>query len=162
MLKLNKLDMLINEKDGKGFTPLHWATSNFHPKVVSTLTWDKRVKLEIMNNEGLTALDIAEKNIDSEAPFRKRLTLTALKSANAPRSERGKRQREMVLVGEEWEKSSRKSPDLGRVNTLLLVASLVATVTYACGFTLPGGNNDSDPDPGMATLVRKLAFQFHF
>ncbi|GAB4854135.1 hypothetical protein Ancab_022718 [Ancistrocladus abbreviatus] len=46
-----------------------------------------------------------------------------------------------------------------RVSTLLLVATLVATVTFAAGFTLPGGYNQDDPNIGMATLVKKRAFQ---
>ena len=37
----------------------------------------------------------------------------------------------------------------------LLVAALVATVSFAAGFTLPGGYNDSD---GMAILRNKPAF----
>ena len=39
------------------------------------------------------------------------------------------------------------------VNTLLLVAALVATVTFAAGFTIPGGFNSSGPKLGMATLA---------
>lgn len=39
------------------------------------------------------------------------------------------------------------------VNTLLVVAALVATVTFAAGFTIPGGFNDSAPNLGMATLA---------
>lgn len=46
-----------------------------------------------------------------------------------------------------------------RVNTLLLVATLVATVTFAAGFTMPGGNSNSEPDQGMATMLRHKKFQ---
>lgn len=47
-----------------------------------------------------------------------------------------------------------------RINTLLLVATLVATVTFACGFSVPGGFNDNNPDQlGMATLASRRAFQ---
>ena len=46
------------------------------------------------------------------------------------------------------------------VNTLLVVAALVATVTFAAGFTIPGGFNSSGPNLGMATLAsdRKLLY----
>ncbi|KAF7141947.1 hypothetical protein RHSIM_Rhsim06G0145700 [Rhododendron simsii] len=46
-----------------------------------------------------------------------------------------------------------------RINTLLLVATLVATVTYTAGFTMPGGYNNSDPNQGMATMLNKSKFQ---
>ena len=46
-----------------------------------------------------------------------------------------------------------------RVNTLLLVATLVATVSFAAGFTVPGGYNNSEPDQGMATMLRHKRFQ---
>jgi len=40
-----------------------------------------------------------------------------------------------------------------RVNILLLVAALVATMTFAAGFTMPGGFSSSAPNTGMAILV---------
>lgn len=46
-----------------------------------------------------------------------------------------------------------------RVNTLMLVSTLIATVTFAAGFTMPGGYNGSEPDHGMGTLLNKLTFQ---
>lgn len=44
-------------------------------------------------------------------------------------------------------------------NTLLLVATLIATVTYAAGFTMPGGYNNSTPHQGMETMLSKQMFQ---
>lgn len=44
-------------------------------------------------------------------------------------------------------------------NTHLLVATLIATVTFAAGFTLPGGYNDEGPDKGKAVLSTKIAFK---
>uniref|UniRef100_F6H587 Uncharacterized protein n=1 Tax=Vitis vinifera TaxID=29760 RepID=F6H587_VITVI len=53
------LQNLINEKDKGGNTPLHSATMHAHPKVVNYLTWDKRVDVNLVNNEGQTVFDIA-------------------------------------------------------------------------------------------------------
>ncbi|KAK9284236.1 hypothetical protein L1049_023405 [Liquidambar formosana] len=158
MLKICELEMLIDERDNRGNTPLHLATMNWQPKVVSVLIWDKRVNLEIMRYDGLTAMDVAENYIEAMAPFRERLTLTALKSANAPRS------RDKSAIKDNPNRfSSSQPPNMEqfkeRVNILLLVSTLVATVTFAAGFTLPGGNNDSGPDEGMATLVKNRIFQ---
>jgi len=46
-----------------------------------------------------------------------------------------------------------------RLNTLLMVSTLVATVTFASGFTVPGGYNQDNPDIGMAVLAHRCAFQ---
>lgn len=43
--------------------------------------------------------------------------------------------------------------------TLSLVATLVATVTFAAGFTMPGGYNNSGPDEGMATMTKNSRLQ---
>ena len=59
VLRKKGLENLINEKDKGGNTPLHLATRHAHPKVVNYLTWDKRVDVNLANNEGQTAFDIA-------------------------------------------------------------------------------------------------------
>ena len=71
MLKGNDFQMLINEKDKDGNTPLHLASKGSHPRVVSILTWDKRVSLKSLNNDGKTALDIAVDNSGNNPSFRK-------------------------------------------------------------------------------------------
>lgn len=49
--------------------------------------------------------------------------------------------------GERWTKET--------VAQCIVAAALIATVTFAAGFTLPGGNN---PDTGYPTLMKKSAF----
>lgn len=51
---------LINEQDVEGNTPLHLASINSHPKIVSLFIHDSRVDLKILNYKGFTALDAAE------------------------------------------------------------------------------------------------------
>ena len=59
LLRNRELEQLnINEKDTNGDTPLHLASKNFHPKVLFYLTRDKRINVNLMNNEGFTARDI--------------------------------------------------------------------------------------------------------
>lgn len=57
------LQELINMKDDSGNTPLHLATRHWRPLVVRAFTWDKRVDVAVMNGEGMTALDVAEKHM---------------------------------------------------------------------------------------------------
>ncbi|XP_059630079.1 protein ACCELERATED CELL DEATH 6-like [Cornus florida] len=130
----------------KGETPLHLATKGEHARVVHILTWDMGVNLEIRNDNGLTTLDLAAER-PYNATFQKRLTWLALRYAGAPQTRK-----------ENYYLSSRYTE---RFNTLLLMATLIATVTFAAGFTMPGGYNSSDdhPNKGMATLVKKRMFQ---
>ncbi|CAN6817153.1 unnamed protein product [Brassica oleracea] len=145
-------EKLINEEDVNGNTPLHLATKNWHPKVVSMLTWDNRVDLETLNYNGLTAIDVAEGNMDSSYTFFQRLTWMALISAGAPSGPN-------PIISTPVTDNPDGGKHKDRINTLLLVATLVATMTFTAGFTLPGGYNGSAPNLGMATLAKKTAFQ---
>ncbi|PRQ31955.1 putative ankyrin repeat-containing domain, PGG domain, protein accelerated cell death 6 [Rosa chinensis] len=52
-----------------------------------------------------------------------------------------------------------KQSNKDTVNTLLVVTTLIATVSFAAGFTMPGGYNNSGPHEGTATLLNKEMFQ---
>ena len=57
-----KFEKLLNERDKNGHTALHLATMNLYSNVVYTLTWDRRVNLNLLNKKGLTASDIIRQN----------------------------------------------------------------------------------------------------
>ncbi|KAA8525043.1 hypothetical protein F0562_011463 [Nyssa sinensis] len=83
MLKIPELDNLIKERDKDGNTALHLASRYGYPKVVSILTWEKRVCLELVNDKGRTALDVVE-NYHYDLPsFQQRLTWQALRCATS-------------------------------------------------------------------------------
>lgn len=82
------------------------------------------------------------------------LTWTALMAAATPRALTGN------TLG--TTKTQRIDAFERQANFLLLVSILIATVTYAAGFTVPGGYNSSDDDknvPGLATMLKETAFQ---
>ncbi|XP_010657169.1 protein ACCELERATED CELL DEATH 6-like isoform X3 [Vitis vinifera] len=151
LLKKKGHENLINEKDKEGNTPLHLATTYAHPKVVNYLTWDKRVDVNLVNNEGQTAFDIAV-SVEHPTSLHQRLIWTALKSTGARRAGNSK-------VPPKPSKSPNTDEYKDRVNTLLLVSTLVATVTFAAGFTVPGGYNSSDPNAGVAIFLMRNMFQ---
>nr|XP_011461963.1 PREDICTED: ankyrin repeat-containing protein At5g02620-like [Fragaria vesca subsp. vesca] len=183
----DRFHMLINHRDNHGNTPLHLATIHKHARVVKYLTWDKGTNLNLSNNDGMTALDIAESTKEVIGSVRGRLTWVALKSAGAKRAKHlhvllrttqslaenvatdGQNASENEEVAAEIIRSCRpnienlqlqdKKSYTHRVNTLLVMTTLVATVTFAAGFTMPGGYKISDPHEGRATLLTKSMFQ---
>lgn len=47
------------------------AAIHRNTKVVSSLTWDRRINLELVNGDGMTALDVIEEHMDMRPSFRK-------------------------------------------------------------------------------------------
>lgn len=84
------------------------------------------------------------------------LSFAILKSSGTPLSEEGIRiRRSQATPQVKWIED--------RVSTIILVAILVATVTFAAGFTMPGGvyspDNTNTEIRGMATLLDRKMFQ---
>ncbi|XP_010522610.1 PREDICTED: protein ACCELERATED CELL DEATH 6-like [Tarenaya hassleriana] len=166
-----KYGKLINQKDNVGNTPLHLAAMHSYPRVVHTLSRDKRVNLGEINNEGFTALDLAEEYMDSNPTFRERLTWMALVCADTPRalklapllhqsSDSGSQevnvsQSEMGIL-QLQEKPTAKNYK-GRVNTLLLLAILVATMAFSAAFKIPRVLEDNEMN--VANHFRQVARQ---
>ncbi|KAI4352840.1 hypothetical protein L6164_007054 [Bauhinia variegata] len=157
ILREKKLEQLLNEKDKKGNTPLHSASKYLHPKVLLLLTRDKRVDVNLVNNLGMTARDAVLQQIEVPLTFRELLSSEILFYGGTQLSEKGKR------FGREGQS---KRPQVHWIkdqsSTLMLVTILVATVTFAAGFTVPGGFIDSGPDMkkiGIAALIDRLMFK---
>ncbi|KAK3404678.1 hypothetical protein EUGRSUZ_K00986 [Eucalyptus grandis] len=127
---------LMNSKDVDGNTPLHLASMHNHCEVMRFLTKDKRIDSCLRNN-GRAILIVA----------------------GVPRSEG----QDVLLPRKQGSGASKSSPTKrikDQVDTLMLVATLVASVTFTAGLTLPGGYNASgDLHPGMATMLYHGAFQ---
>ncbi|CAE6138355.1 unnamed protein product [Arabidopsis arenosa] len=129
-----KKNYLIQEEDADGNTPLHLATINWRPRAVMDLInfSPNATKIQnIENKDGLRPLDIAELKLQPDYVFRERLTLMILLSTYKPRGIGWLPTSGMTLRSrsENLEVGGDKYKD--RVNILLLVATLVATVTFA-------------------------------
>ncbi|XP_017423429.1 protein ACCELERATED CELL DEATH 6-like [Vigna angularis] len=149
---------MINGKDYDGNTPLHLAASYCHPKVVQVLTWDKRVDLHWLNNNNQTAFDAFEQfKQEDNPPFPQRLTWCLLKSAGVQRAKRGLHSVEIPSPCKPEPKNTKFYKD--RINTLMVVSTLITTVAFAAGFTLPGGINSSTPKEGMAVMLHHMWFK---
>ncbi|RVW76801.1 Ankyrin repeat-containing protein [Vitis vinifera] len=152
---------LINEKNVEGQTPLHLLA---HSQQRYRLAYIKNKKVDkmILNNQNLTAIDVIS---SAEDLFGHKVCIVRhLKRAKA-RAGPLLRQKTMSKDKDNKDKDNnerkrKKGLDVSFLkkasNSHLLVATLVATVSFGAGFTLPGGYNNSD---GTAILRKKIAFQ---
>ncbi|KAI0527332.1 hypothetical protein KFK09_002932 [Dendrobium nobile] len=149
----------INEKDREGNTPLHLAVMNRNREIVHLLLSNSRVDTNVINRNGLTPLDIASSCADCSIRLRMKKMCEELTSAGSMFGTH----RMDVLMGKD---QRRPEEELNRyrilASNMAIVAVLVATVTFAAAFTLPGGYNNDDSnnqEQGMAILAKKLAFK---
>ncbi|KAA8527707.1 hypothetical protein F0562_035424 [Nyssa sinensis] len=151
---------LINQKDVDGNTPLHLFAMSKN-KSLSNLVKHPKVDKKAFNRKNLTPLDILEpldivrkRNIEKElrsagAVLGLRNVFKAYNDAITARN-KAREDEEGVIP--------RNTREVA--NTHLIVAALIATVTFTAGFTVPGGYEDNEgPNQGMAILTRKAAFQ---
>ncbi|KAK6915390.1 PGG domain, partial [Dillenia turbinata] len=162
ILQMPKLVGLINERDREGNTPLHLAAASKKFAVITILARDKRVDKYAVNKDYYTARDeylLTGKEIsfrDAKARFHLAGSGGLLRhQVDAGEYIKGK----LKHVNLEAKKgqatdSVRSLPDLH-----LVIATLIATVTFAAAFTLPGGLKPDPPGLGLANFVHKAAFK---
>ncbi|KAL3714430.1 hypothetical protein ACJRO7_006369 [Eucalyptus globulus] len=134
-----KFNSLINARDLEGNTPLHVAVSHYQPSVL-LLARDSKTDLSLVNHNNMTALAMLERDIiASDDLISKSLIWTILFSAGAPRSMES-------VICDPTGRIPLKQLVLSRlgmlkehVSTLLVVATLTASVTFVSGFSVPGG-----------------------
>ncbi|KAM7462649.1 hypothetical protein LguiA_030770 [Lonicera macranthoides] len=154
------IDSMINQKDVDGNTPLHLlCISNYSlPQLILHPMADKGVS----NNDKMTPLDLVTNNVDMPMATKNEI-VEELKNAGA-------------TVGLPYQRNVKKDGIFGeeiKINfeeerkqiwetaqTHIIVATLIATITFAAGFTMPGGFIQSGSShQGMAVLTKSTAFQ---
>ncbi|WCJ32761.1 ankyrin repeat family protein [Euphorbia peplus] len=171
---------IINEGDINGNTPLHLAALHKKIAVCNLLISHSRVDLKATNNVGLTAIDIIKsEDIISLKRLSKYVQLQSLEHF-VPREKITEDQESPKLQGIQYEETSSihneivKAEDHIRkpkhapthykelANINLIIATIVATVTFTAAVTVPGGYNSDSQDEhaaGTAILTEKAAFQ---
>ncbi|KAH9623616.1 hypothetical protein KSS87_008354 [Heliosperma pusillum] len=174
--KAPKCDRLVNERDKNGNTPLHvFAAStpsificDWRYKLPTFIKRYYELDIKAFNNDNLTAGDIFACNdkfhhvtnctkLSKTLPWGRRTNNGDERTQHVERQETvNNRQENVSIVKGEEERVShlRKAGE-----TRLVVAALIVTVSFAAGFTVPGGLNQTPGDNiGMAVLTKTNAF----
>ncbi|KAM7466948.1 hypothetical protein LguiB_014510 [Lonicera macranthoides] len=155
-----KIDALINQEDDDGNTPLHLlCISNYSlPQLILHPMADKGVS----NYDKMTPLDLVTNNVDMPMATKNEI-VEELKNAGAtvglPYQRNVKKD---GIFGEEKKETfeEKRKKIWEEAQTHVIVATLIATITFAAGFTMPGGFIQSGSShQGMAVLTKSTAFQ---
>ncbi|KAF2290201.1 hypothetical protein GH714_004056 [Hevea brasiliensis] len=159
VLRISSLIELINEKDIKGNTPLHLLAVSrpYLPSIICDGEEDLNAfyKQHVRSRDNLLA--------DLQQP-KERILEWMEDLGNGPMGQ--------ICINKKrsWEiQDLRSGPKEAKVlaefekskDSFLVVSGLVATVTFAAAFTLPGGykSDERDPDQGTAILSKNSAFE---
>ncbi|KAG6499707.1 hypothetical protein ZIOFF_039498 [Zingiber officinale] len=148
---------LLNEQDHEGNTPLHLAVLAKDQKMIRVLLSSRIADSALMNSSGFTPVDLASSNFRTRVSLRMYNIMTDLISYGSRFSPQ-----RVDHIRNHMRRSQDEEIDRYRAltNNLAIVAVLIATVTFAAAFTLPGGyRNDSGSDEGMAILSSRAAFK---
>ncbi|KAE9454994.1 hypothetical protein C3L33_13103, partial [Rhododendron williamsianum] len=150
LIRISEKSELLNEGDEEGNTPLHLAIKENDYEKATLLSSSNSIDLGTVNKEGRTALDLCCQT-DWKNLHKQKLMWVYLTTRGAAHGRRPNKYR--VPVGE-------PIADLKPlINTIALVATLIATVTFAAAFTMPGGYDTSPDNLGVANLANKAALR---
>ncbi|XP_020418767.1 ankyrin-3 isoform X2 [Prunus persica] len=153
ILRTPKLTGLINEADEDGNTPLHIAVKYKKVEIISILTADHRVDKAAVNKKVSKAIDIFLGQNREEQGTIDSLVLHQLGSCvggpffqqkisddfNKPETSEKDTPGTSAIEHKRRSQQSTSNQALKRLDTKLVVTTLIATVTFAAAVTPPGG-----------------------
>ncbi|MED6197357.1 hypothetical protein PIB30_055772 [Stylosanthes scabra] len=171
---LNEWPELTEVIDENGNSALHLSVIEGHYKLAEFLINKTNLNINAMNNFGFTALDILDQALDSaekkqlQATFIRAEGLDEMVSFSSRRLEKKHKhqsQKKMENLNQLYyakrskHKEIHKEALLNARNTIIIVAALIATVTFASGITPPGGVYQEGPMKGKSMVATTTAFK---
>jgi ankyrin repeat protein len=160
VLGLPQLRALVNMQNSEGETALHLAVGKCNPKMVTALLLHQDIDFTVINNSAAPATWI----LSSAATNAKTLNwneVSMLMSKADPQSAHYIYNLHKQAKDEVTDLSKKDIKSLTQTYTgnTSLVATLMATITFAAAFTLPGGYSTDTGNEGLPIMARKFAFQ---
>ncbi|XP_048573071.1 ankyrin-1-like [Triticum urartu] len=148
---------IMDKQDNEGNTGLHLAVLAGRVRTLHCLLWNKEIQLNLPNNDGKTALDLAL----SKKPTGVHFGLdswyqiyTLLAAAGAKYGAHLKEHEPQLNEKEEADKIN------GYIPTIAIVAALLVTVSFTCAFSVPGGYRAGDDQHKAGTPVLSQNYFF--
>ncbi|KAJ4820569.1 Ankyrin repeat-containing protein [Rhynchospora pubera] len=153
-----QLNKLINMRDNNGRTALHHAVRNCNPKIVRALLDHPDIDVRIYDNEGRPAFWQLIEAKDSEKSLNWIEVFMLMSKADPQATSFYVRQ---IAMDKKNEKSKNQIKSLTTTyrKTTSLVAILIAVLTFASAFSLPGGYSIYRETEGLPVMARKPAFK---
>ncbi|EAZ04161.1 hypothetical protein OsI_26303 [Oryza sativa Indica Group] len=156
----DRFGILLNAMDSEGNTPLHLAAEYGHPRMVSLLLETMSVDVAITNRDGLTAADLAYRHLQPGLHYflnPRAVVKNCFYWTRSPVTLEGDHTRTGIPSTME---DDLKDIGGGMTSTGTIASVLIATVTFAAVFTVPGGYvADDRPNSGTAVMAMRFAFR---
>ncbi|KAJ4792935.1 Ankyrin repeat-containing protein [Rhynchospora pubera] len=174
---------ILNLRDKKGNTALHIATRKWRPQMVQLLLTYESIEVNAINNQKETALDLAEKmpygesqkeiiesllehgakkacnvgKVDENSELRR--TVSDIKhNVQEQLIQNAKTDKRVSNIKKELKKLHREAVQ-NTINSVTMVAVLIASIAFIGIFNLPGQYQQDGPDAGKANIADRTGFR---
>ncbi|CAL4906389.1 unnamed protein product [Urochloa decumbens] len=160
ILETPQLRRLVNMRDKNGKTALHYAVGTCRPRIVAALLLHQDTDFTIMDSGGWPVI-LQLLNNSNEPPKTlnwNEVFMLLLKADRTAAASPYVHELAKKSLTNESRKDVRSLTQTYTSNTSL-VAILIATITFAAAFTLPGGYSSDAGSQGLPIMSKKFAFQ---
>ncbi|KAM0859632.1 hypothetical protein ACQ4PT_047063 [Festuca glaucescens] len=160
ILGVPQLRKLVNMRDDKGKTDLHYAVQKCNLKIVAALLSHKDTDTTLVDKGGLPAAWELRNTTDSAKTLNWNEVCMLMSEAD-PQNATSLSNLHAHAMKDVTNKSRKDAKSLTQTYTsnTSLVAILMATITFAAAFTLPGGYSNDAGSQGIPVMARNIAFQ---
>ncbi|CAM0885555.1 unnamed protein product [Alopecurus aequalis] len=159
-LKEKLLNKLVNVQDRDGKTALHYAVQKCNPRLVDALLSHEDIDATLLDNNGVSAaweLSGLKRNAKT-LNWNEVIMLMSKANPQDAAALHILHFDAKQLATAESRKVAKSLTQTYTSNTSL-VAILIATITFAAAFTLPGGYSSDAGSEGLPIMSKKFAFQ---